>query len=89
MRNSEKFLHIEGKSVIIDEIKPEFFPHVILWRNDKNLNRYLNQPYELTLEKEKDWYENIYLKDKTQGFVIMTDKENLTPFATMGWTESL
>ena len=80
-------LRLEGKSVILDEIRPEFFPYVIKWRNNKNLNRYINQPYELTPEKELEWYENIYLKDSSQGFMIMICKLNGTPFGTLGWTD--
>ena len=83
----EKTIHLESSNVIIDEIRPEFFPYVIRWRNDTTLNRYINQPYKLTPEKEKNWYENIYLNDKTQGFVVMTDRESMKPFATLGWTD--
>ena len=80
-------LRLEGSTVMLDEIRPEYFPYVIMWRNDKNLNRYINQPEELTPEKELNWYENIYLNDNTQGFMIMTDKESMKPFATLGWTD--
>ena len=79
-------LYLESASVIIEEIRPEFFQHVIKWRNDPALNQYLNQPYQLTMEAEQNWYENIYLNDNSQGFVIISDKENITPFATFGWT---
>lgn len=79
-------LRLDGFTVLLDEIRPEYFPYVIMWRNDKNLNRYINQPEELTHEKELIWYENIYLRDNSQGFMIMIDKKSMTPFATLGWT---
>lgn len=84
---SREHIRIEGDSVILDEIRPEYFPYVISWRNDKELNRFINQPHELTYESESQWYENIYLKDNTQGFMIMIDKESMKPFATLGWTD--
>ncbi|MBQ4469339.1 MAG: hypothetical protein II917_04280 [Synergistaceae bacterium] len=32
----EKYLRIEGSSVILEEIRPKYFLYVINWRNDKN-----------------------------------------------------
>lgn len=84
---AKKHLRIEGDSVILEEISPEYFPYVISWRNDRELNRFINQPNELTYESESQWYENIYLKDNTQGFMIMIDKNSMKPFATLGWTD--
>lgn len=80
-------LRLEGRGVIMEEIQPKYFPEVIRWRNDKELNKFLNQPEELTMEKETAWYENRYLKDDTQGFMIMVDKASGTPFGTLGWTD--
>lgn len=88
MRNKKaEPLRLEGISVILDEIQPKYFPYVIAWRNDKELNRYLNQPYELTMENQTKWYEEKYLKDDTQGFMVMVDKKTGIPFATLGWTD--
>ncbi len=80
-------LHLEGKYVVLDEISPKYFPYVIKWRNNPKLNKYLNQPFRLTMELEKKWYEEVYLKDATQDFFIMVDKKTDTPFATLGHTE--
>lgn len=77
----------EGKTVIIEEIQPKYFPYVVKWRNDKNLNKFLNQSFELTLELEKKWYEEVYLNDDTQSLSILIDKENGTPFGTFGHTD--
>ncbi len=79
-------LILEGKTVILKEIVPEYFSYVVEWRNNPNLNKFLNQPFVLTLESEKKWYEEVYLSDDTQEFFIMTDKKNGTPFGTIGRT---
>ena len=76
-----------GHKVILKELSPEFFSYVVDWRNDKELNKFLNQPQELTLEAEAAWYQNRYLQDDTQGLMIFIDKENGTLFATLGWTD--
>ena len=81
-----KPLRLEGKFVILEEISPKYFSYVVEWRNNPELNKYLNQNFELTIELEKKWYEEVYLKDSTQGLFILLDKNNGTPFATQGWT---
>ena len=88
MRNKMKdLLRLEGISVVLDEIQPKYFPYVIKWRNDKQLNKFLNQPEDLTLESQTKWYKEHYLKDDAQGFMVMVDKKTNTPFGTLGWTE--
>lgn len=79
-------LRLEGKFAALEEISPKYFQPVIEWRNDKSLNRFLNQPYELTPELEKKWYEEVYLRDETQGLLIILDKATNTPLGTKGWT---
>ncbi len=80
-------LCLKGRSVILKEIQPIYFPYVIEWRNNKNLNRYLNHPEDLTIESETQWYEKKYLNDENQGFMIMIEKETNMPFGTRGWTD--
>ena len=80
-------LRLEGKSVILEEIAPKYFPYVIEWRNNPELNKFLNQPFKLTMELEQKWYEEKYLPDDTQGFLILIDKATGTPFGTTGWTD--
>ncbi len=88
MRDKHKEpLRLEGETVILEEIAPKYFPYVVEWRNNPELNKFLNQPFVLTEEKEREWYENGYLKDKTQGLLIMLDKKDYTPFGTIGWTD--
>ena len=79
-------LLLEGQNVILHEITPEFFSYVVEWRNNPELNKFLNQTFTLTPELEKKWYEEIYLPDDTQEFFIMVDKENFKPFGTIGRT---
>ena len=79
-------LVLEGEFTILEEICPEYFPYVIEWRNNKENNRFLNQPFELTMELEEKWYNTVYLPDPTQGFLIMIDKAKRIPFGTLGWT---
>ena len=69
------------------EIEPKFFDCVINWRNDEELNKYINQPFKLTMELETNWYEKNYLNDTTQMLYVMVDKANNKPFATMGYTD--
>ena len=88
MRDKRKdLLQLEGSSVVLDEIQPKYFPYVIEWRNDKELNRFLNQPVKLTMESQTKWYEEKYLPDDTQGFLIMVDTKGKLPFGTIGWTD--
>lgn len=75
-----------GEFVVLDEVEPKYFEKIIEWRNNPENNKFLNQPYELTLELQQKWYKS-YLKDNTQGFFIMVDKEKEVPFATLGWTD--
>lgn len=77
---------IEGKYVIVEEISPKYFEKVIEWRNNPELNKFLNQPYKLTLELQQKWYEK-YLKDRTQGLFVFIDKTNDKPFGTLGFTD--
>lgn len=79
-------LVLEGDFTILEEICPKYFPDVIEWRNNKENNRFLNQPFELTMELEEKWYNTVYLPDSTQGFLIMLDKAKRIPFGTLGWT---
>ncbi|MBQ9487910.1 MAG: N-acetyltransferase [Selenomonadaceae bacterium] len=85
-RDKKEPLNLEGKTVVLKEIVPEYFSYVVEWRNNSSLNKFLNQPFVLTLELEKKWYEEVYLPDDTQEFFIMTDKETGTPFGTIGRT---
>ena len=79
-------IRLDGQSVYLVEVVEAYFPHIIAWRNDPENNRYLNQPFLLTLEKQRTWYAQ-YCSDPAQGLLIVVDKETDAPFATMGWTD--
>ena len=79
-------IHLNGHMVCLNEVTAEYFPYIIAWRNDPVNNQYLNQPFHLDMEKQCAWYEH-YMADDTQGLLVVVDKENDTPFATIGWTD--
>ena len=79
-------LCLNGQIVKLKEVTESYFHYIIAWRNDPVNNRYLNQPFHLDMEKQRAWYER-YMADDTQGLLVVIDKENDTPFATMGWTD--
>ena len=81
-------LRLEGNTVYLEEPAEEYFPYIIPWRNDPLNNRYLNQPFLLDMEKQRAWYRR-YCSDPTQGLLVVVDKQNDTPFATMGWTDHI
>lgn len=83
----ERNLVIEGKYVRLEEVCPKYFPKIIEWRNNPENNKFLNQPFKLTMELQQKWYKDKYLKDLTQGLLIMIDKSNGIPFGTKGWTD--
>ena len=80
-------IYLDGEFIYLEEVQPKYFPYVINWRNNPENNRFLNQPFKLTLELQTKWYEEKYLNDYSQGLFIMVDKTNNIPFATLGWTD--
>lgn len=81
----KKNIILEGNHVYLEEICPKYFTKVIEWRNNPEFNKFLNQPYKLTVELQDKWYDQ-YLQDDTQGLLVLIDKKNNIPFGTMGWT---
>lgn len=78
---------LEGQLVILEEVQPKYFSDIIKWRNNTMNNKYLNQPFLLTMELQKKWYENVYLNDSSQGLYVMIDKDTSNPFGHIGWTD--
>ena len=87
IKMQKRNIELTGKFVILKEIQPEFFKYIIEWRNNSKLNKFLNQPFKLTMELEKKWYEEKYLNDMTQGLFVLIDKKNNVPFGTLGYTD--
>lgn len=79
-------IRIEGKYVLVEDVQPKHFEKIIEWRNNPEFNKFLNQPYKLTMELQKKWYEK-YLTDLTQGLFVITDKRTDKFFATIGYTD--
>lgn len=80
-----KKICIWGKSVLLEEVNPQYFDFIIKWRNDEILNKYLNQPYKLDQKKQQIWYEN-YLRDQSQSLMVIIDKNRHLPIGTIGFT---
>lgn len=87
IKMQKRNIELTGRFVILKEIQPEFFKYIIEWRNNPELNRFLNQPFKLTMKLEKQWYEEKYLNDMTQGLFVLIDKKNNVPFGTLGYTD--
>lgn len=80
-------IRLEGQYVYVEEVQTKYFTYIVEWRNNPENNRFLNQPFKLTMELQSKWYEEKYLKDDTQGLFVMVDKATGTPFGTLGWTD--
>ncbi|MBQ7478821.1 MAG: GNAT family N-acetyltransferase [Selenomonadaceae bacterium] len=76
---------LTGHRTILTEIEPRFFGNLVQWRNDKELNRYINQPFELTMELEERWYREVYCEDDSQMLYVMLDRATQNPFGTIGY----
>jgi RimJ/RimL family protein N-acetyltransferase len=77
---------IEGKLSMLKGLNPEYFDYIIKWRNDRNVNRFLNQKQPLTYESQKKWYEE-YLQKSDEIMYVMHDKESGIPFGTIGLSQ--
>lgn len=76
---------MQGKWVHLEEVKPKFFPYIISWRNNPQLNKYIIQPFVLTEKLEQLWYEE-YLRDSSRGMMIMIAEKTGVPFGTLGFS---
>lgn len=78
-------IRLDGRRVYLAEVEERYLPYIIAWRNDPENNRFLNQPFVLTPEKQRAWYAQ-YLADDTQGLLVMVARDGDIPFGTIGWT---
>src|SRR5665648_191297 len=78
-----KEINLRGKFVNLRSINESDFVRLIEWRNDPEINRYLNQPYRLTMELQYKWYEEKYLKSNDILFIIIETK-NKKRIGTIG-----
>lgn len=68
--------YFEGRLVILREIDATDFETIIAWRNDPDNNRFLNQPYQLTLQLQQEWYSKNYLPSSDILFMFISKKDN-------------
>jgi len=76
-------LILKGKFVSLRSINESDFYKIIEWRNNPEINRYLNQPFKLTMELQYKWYKEKYLKSNDILFMIIEIK-NKTRIGTIG-----
>jgi len=66
-----KNISLNGKLVTMRGINESDFEKIIVWRNDPEINRYLNQPYKLTYEMQTKWYNEKYITTDDILFVFI------------------
>ena len=76
-------LILKGKFVSLRSMNESDFYKIIEWRNNPEINRYLNQPFKLTMELQYKWYREKYLKSNDILFMIIEIK-NKTRIGTIG-----
>lgn len=76
---------LEGKFIVLSEINENDFEKIIEWRNNPEYNRYLNQPFQLTLKLQKEWYQKYGVDDSQITYGIHLKKNN-TLIGTVGAT---
>ena len=69
-----KEINLRSKFVSLRSINESDFARLIEWRNNPEINRYLNQPYKLTMELQYKWYVEKYLKSNDILFIIPIKK---------------
>jgi RimJ/RimL family protein N-acetyltransferase len=61
----------EGARIRLVEIQPEYFAHVVRWRNDPDNRRHFFSKNKFSLEGQREWHER-YLHDPTDmTFVVL------------------
>jgi len=78
-----KEINLKGKFVNLRSINESDFARLIEWRNNPEINRYLNQPYKLTMELQYKWHKEKYLKSNDILFIIIETK-NKNRIGTIG-----
>jgi len=70
----DKEINLKGKFVNLKSINESDFYKIIEWRNNPEINKYLNQPYKLTMELQYKWYKEKYLNSNDILFIIIETK---------------
>jgi len=79
----KKGIALLGTSVTVRGINQSDFEKIVEWRNDPEINRYLNQPYKLTVELQTQWYNQKYLPSDDLLFVLV-ENHGGTRIGTVG-----
>jgi len=79
----DKEINLKGKFVNLKSINESDFYKIIEWRNNPEINKYLNQPYKLTMELQYKWYKEKYLNSNDILFIIIEAK-NKNRIGTIG-----
>lgn len=72
----DRQLILKGNFVNLRSINESDFSRIIKWRNNPEINRYLNQPYKLTMELQYKWYREKYLNSNDILFIMIELKNN-------------
>jgi len=80
---SRKKIHLQGNMVAMKEMDEGDFDQIIQWRNDPEINRYLNQPYVLTYQMQEKWYCEKYIPSDDILLIFM-EKTTGIKFGTVG-----
>ncbi|PKP58945.1 hypothetical protein CVT91_07620 [Candidatus Atribacteria bacterium HGW-Atribacteria-1] len=78
-----KEINLKGKFVNLRSINENDFVRLIEWRNNPEINRYLTQPYKLTIELQYKWYKEKYLNSNDILFIII-ELKNKKRIGTIG-----
>jgi RimJ/RimL family protein N-acetyltransferase len=78
-----KEINLKGKFVNLRSINESDFARLIEWRNNPEINRYLNQPYKLTIELQYKWYKKKYLNSNDILFIVI-ELKNKKRIGTIG-----
>ena len=79
----KKNIALVGTSVTLRGVNQSDFEKIVQWRNDPEINRYLNQPYKLTVELQTQWYNQKYLPSNDLLFVFVENRGG-TRIGTVG-----
>ena len=78
-----KKISLLGDLVTMKGMDERDFDKIIAWRNDPEINRYLNQPYNLTYEMQEKWYNEKY-STSDDILLIFVEKASCKKFGTVG-----
>jgi len=79
----EKVMFRMGNKVILRPILEEDLPKFFLWMNDPLVSKFLSNPFPLSFEQEKEWFQK-YLKEPDKINLAIVDKETDNLIGSIG-----